>query len=141
MRLKGKQPIFNVSDTRSLDCTLNPVIAEGLKKFKDVIENSEFAGYPAEFELENDDEAFRNWLDVIDKMIYAFDANEPEIPKTNYLEMVTSDDPNENGYFPIEINILDQEVYNKHKADDEEHHKKVQEGLDLFAKHYKSLWW
>jgi hypothetical protein len=55
--------------------------------------------------------------------------------------MVSSDEPDENGYFPIEINVLDQEVYNKHEADDKEHRKKVQEGLDLFAKYYKALWW
>jgi hypothetical protein len=141
MRLKGKQPIFNTRDTLSLDCTLDPIIAEGLKKFKEVIKTAEFAGYPIEFELDNDDEAFENWLATIDKMIYAFDANEPEIPETNYLEMVSSDEPDENGYFPVEINVLDQEVYNKHEADDKEHRKKVQEGLDLFAKYYKALWW
>jgi hypothetical protein len=171
MRLRGKKPIFNVKDTWSLDSTLNPIIAEGLKKFKEVIMGENVAGYPQQVidEFPNplsthavpgliedeeygvkrnpdydkmDDEYFNKWIEIIDKMIYAFEdeKNAPEIPD-NYLEMHISEEANENGYFPCEFEITDQEKYDNHKADDEEHHKKVQEGLDLFAKHYKSLWW
>ncbi len=169
MRLKGKKAIFNREDTLSLDSALGPIIEEGLKKFKDVIIGVNVAGYPQQvvddypnplkthlvpglIEDEEhgvklnpdydkmDDEYFIRWVDIIDKMIYAFEDNEPPIPD-NYLDMRISDKADENGNFPCEFEILDQEKYDKHKAEDEEHNTKVQEGLDLFAKYYKSLWW
>lgn len=171
MRLKGKKPIFNVKDTWSLDSTLNPIIAEGLKKFKEVIMGENVAGYPQQVIDESpnplaihavpgfikddehgaklnpdydkmDDEHFNQWIKIIDKMIYTFEAdkNAPKIPD-NYLEMHISNEADKDGNFPCEFEVTDQVKYDNHKAADAEHHRKVQEGLVLFSKYYKSLWW
>jgi hypothetical protein len=170
MRFKGKKPIFNYDDTWSLDATLSPIIAEGLKKFKEVIMKDNVAGYPQNIVDDHisplkiqsiptlmedetkgvkknpdydkmDDVYFNKWLMIIDKMIYAFDTKEPELPEEKYLDMVVSDKPNEQGYFPCEFEILNQKIYDQVKKEDKEHQDKVREGLELFGKHYGALWW
>ena len=55
--------------------------------------------------------------------------------------MIYATEPNEEGGYELEIKIHNQDLYDKHLRDVEVHLKKVQEGLDLFAKHYSSLWW
>ena len=171
MRMKGKKPIFNYDDTYSLDSTLSPIIAEGLKKFKEVIMNDDNpAGYPLDIvdeEIEDKlsqhtapglivddehgvardpdydkmaDEYFVKWIEVIDKMIYAFENNEPEIPDGIFGDSLFGE-PDENGNREWQFIILDQELYDKHRAEEDQHWKDVQEGLDLFSKHYRALWW
>jgi len=156
MRLKGKQPIFNYRDTWSLDYTLSPIIAEGLKKFKEVIKTSDVAGYPSSFGLSEDTDqdnrdtlAFNSWLATIDKMIYAFEGekNTPEMP--NDMLYWTEEGSDVEIDFPkdskpmIAYNIKHRDVkqYIVYTKAVEQHEAKVQEGLDLFAMHYKALWW
>lgn len=169
MRMKGKKVIFDRMDTLNLETTLSPVIAAGLKKFKEVILEDNVAGYPMSVLGEDslishhsapalipdeeegvkidpdydkmDDEGFVLWIEILDKMIYAFDAGEPELPTEKYLDMIISDEPDESGNFPVEFKILNQEIYDSVNLADKVHADKVQEGLDLFAKHYKGLWW
>lgn len=89
MRLKGKKPIFNYSDTFSLDQTLSPIIAEGLKKFLEVIKQDKCVGVPhsilTENSLDSDNEDHLQmgmgiWHSEIEQIIFAFDLkNEPDI--------------------------------------------------------------
>lgn len=157
MRLKGKKPIFDQKDTFSLDQTLNPIIAAGLKRFLDEIkdhdghdddEGNSF-GIPAKFVEPNPQEnnyevtlgkGRDEWFSVLEKMIYAFDSIEPDLPNDT-LEMVGEQNPNEQGYYPMTINVLDQNAYDIHRKEIFEHEQKVAEGLSLFAKHYNDLWW
>jgi len=133
MKIKGDKYIFSREDTWSLDITLNPIISEGLKKFLEVIVSDDIAGHPS-------DTTWEQWLDMLDKMIYAFDSHEPEIPD-GYLHMEIIEEPNEQGDFPIEITVTDQIKYDIYKEELIMHENKVQEGLNLFAKYYKHLWW
>lgn len=156
MRFKGKKIIFSKIDTYSLDETLRPVIATGLEKFLEVLEgqnadpeNCTF-GVPSIFVDatpgdENYEEALENgtqeWFRVLKKMIYAFSSEEPML-EDGVLEMVSSVDANEQGYYhPMEIKIHDEEAHTQNQKDTEQWAKDVQEGLDLFAKHYNNLWW
>lgn len=155
MRMKGKKVIFNRDDTYSLDETLRPIIAAGLHKFIETLraqnadpENCTF-GIPACFvEAEPDDpnyedkldEGVKEWFAVLEAMIYAFEADEPELDD-GVLEMVSSNEPNEQGHYPVEIIVHDKVAHDKNKEDTKIHFEKVQKGLDLFAKHFQHLWW
>ena len=171
MRFKGKKPIASYDDTYNLDSTLSPIIAEGLKKYKEVImDDNNCAGYPLQVvddEIEDpiqqhsqpglvpddehgvardpdydkmEDEYFKKWIDVIDKMIYAFDSDEPEVPDGIFGDSIFGE-PDENGNREWHMNIKDQDKYDKHRADEDQHWKRVDEGLELFAKYYRNLWW
>lgn len=146
---------YNQINTRSLDETLGPVIVGGLKTFLEFIRtqkndsNMEF-GVPASFEVSNidsikiihgriDDGMLEKcWFEAVESMIYAFEDNEPVLPD-GILEMKYCDEPDDGN--KIEINIMNKELYKKHKYEYEIHHEKVTAGLELFSKHYRDLWW
>lgn len=152
MRLKGKKPIFNYKDTYSLDATLSPIIAEGLKKFKQVVVDCEFCGYPAVFELSQEskdvlgrDEDYYDkvskdlWLTTLDKMIYAFGSEEPEVPHGMFEHEILP--AGEDGLSEMKLQITDQTAYDAHKLACKIHEGKCEEGRELFAKYYNNLWW
>ena len=155
MRLKGKKPIFNDEDTYSMDNTLRPIIAEGLKKFLEVLkkqdsdpENGSF-GIPADFvggssgDDDYDDkteQGTKDWFLVLDKMIYAFDTSEPEL-RDGVLEMTIPYPLREEEPLEANINVLDQVAYDEHKKECASWEKNKKEGLSLFAMYYDNLWW
>lgn len=135
MRMRGKKPIFNIKDTYSLDSTLSPIIAGALKKFKEVSEmpkHEDWFGTPASLcEGLPHEEAILLWAEIIDKMIYAFDSEEPEIPDGIYdAELLLE-----------EVSGEVEEGRNQYQALLSEHYERVSEGTELFAKHYRDLWW
>ena len=68
-------------------------------------------GYPCEFS------DISQWYDILDKMIESFD-------------LILNDDGS------IDIN-----EYDNWKEIAKEKNNKIQEGLDLFAKYFRGLWW
>ncbi len=88
MRMKGKKPIFNYKDCWSLDNVLSDIIYAGLVKFKEELVDHPFKGHPIDFCDEagdSTDTSFQEWIDTIDKMIYAFDlSQEPDIGDYNF---------------------------------------------------------
>lgn len=148
---KGKW-IASYRDTWSLDHTLSPIIYAGLSKFHEVLEkrNKEGGclGVPSEYcanpDVDVTDQEVQNWLDDIKKMMYAFENKEPDMRDYSFsLEMV----PVPGGIakdgcsVPYTIECDNQEEKARYYADMDAHEKRVQEGLNLFANKYKSLWW
>jgi len=133
MRFKGKKPLFSVEDTWSLDEVLNPIIASGLKKFREVSLTAE-SSYPSSLS------SFEEWLVILDKMVFAFDSKEPET-EGEYVEYDFANTPNGDGNYEVAMVVSCQDSYDKRVKEIEEHGIKVQKGLDLFAKYYKHLWW
>ena len=88
-------------------------------------------GYKDEEQLEL---GIKEWYNILNKMIYAFEAEEPEL-EDGVLDMVKS---TEDSY---SIEVRNSETYAKFKLGREQHFNKVQEGLTLFTKHYSDLWW
>ena len=149
MRMKGDKPIFNYIDTFTLDMTLGPIIVAGLRKFQEVVRESDAAGYPAEYEIKEpmksqvdnpDGIAFAEWMRTIDQMIYAFEDNEPEIPD-NILSLREVGEEREDGSQEITIDVLDQEAYDKYMKECQIHEDKCTHGRELFCLRYKHLWW
>jgi len=142
--------MINKIDTFNLDLSLAPIIANGLLLFKKDLKNSQFGGYPAGFETQNhlplgaefncpDTVAMDKWIKTLDKMIFAFNAPEPEL-SDNIIEMSFNEKPHKNGDLECSINILDNIKYNDFIIRENKFLLQKQEGLDLFAKHYNDLW-
>lgn len=143
---------FGYKDTYSLDMTLSPIIYAGLSKFHEVLEKrnreggclgvpSEYCAYP---DADVTEQEAQNWLDDIKKMMYAFENKEPDMEAYNFtLSMVPVPGgvAKEGCSIPYTIECGNEEEKARYYADLNEHEKKVQEGLNLFAAKFKSLWW
>ena len=150
MRMRGKKAIFNYKDTWSLDAVLSPIIASGLKRFKEVItdpNSGDNAGYPSSLydiaeEDATEDEMFALWVATLDAMIYAFDAKEPEIPIGMLEHKVVGETTIEGmSYTETNLVVVDELALARYKIDEAEHRTKVEEGHALFAEFYPSLCW
>ena len=150
MRMRGKKAIFNYKDTWSLDSVLSPVIASGLKRFKEVItdpKNEDNAGYPSSLydiaeEDATQDEMFDLWVATLDAMIYAFDAKEPETPNGMFEHEVTYGTTIDGTpYKETNLVAVDELALARYNVVQAEHSSKVKEGHALFAKFYTSLYW
>lgn len=134
-------------DTWSLDCALNPIIAAGLKKFLEVKAEKDMFGVPgviANKYPEGDiDEADKEWQEVLEKMLYAFDTPEPDIRAYDFkLDMqLIKDDTLPEGSRRCEFLCSNEEEYARYKADLAVHEEKVVEGHRLFGEYYRYLWW
>lgn len=148
---KGKWTA-SYKDTFSLDMTLSPIIYAGLKRFHDVLEQrykeDKCIGIPMPYcsnpEASLPDKEVQNWLDDIKKMMYAFENKEPDIRDYDFhMNMI----PVEGGVarkgmsVPYTIESTNQAETDRYHEDCEEHGRLVQEGLNLLALRWKSLWW
>ena len=160
-RFKGKKMYFNKRDTYDLSCTLDPIICEGLKRFKEVITTDkpakEWSGVPSlllaklypleEGEYHHTDEQLDQgkiaWLSILDEMIYAFDNKEPDIAayKFDYVPSEGHEEETEDGYFRWDMRIKNEEEHQRYKEDEKEHFARVEEGRRLFFEYYSCLWW
>lgn len=157
MRMKGKKVYFSYRDTFSLDSVLSPVILSALKRFKEVVtspEHSEWRGIPGRviWDLfpdsdgnltdEQSAQADARWLEILDTMIYAFDhKNEPNLKDYNFKFHHRVLERYENGSSRITIDHDNEAEYQRFRADEKAWQDKVEEGLGLFSRHFKSLWW
>ncbi|HBT8980354.1 TPA: hypothetical protein MCM29_005093 [Klebsiella pneumoniae] len=154
MNRKGIQ--FGVKDTWSLDSTLNPIILSALNKFKEVITDpsrKDWVGVPSlvladlypdhkgNYTDEQLEEGSKLWLEIIDKMIYAFNTkNEPNL-KDYAFSFNHNTKQKENGNVSLEFSATNENEYSRYKVDEALYRTKVEEGLVLFGKFYQCLWW
>ena|SRR5690554_983868 len=143
--------IFKYEDVISLDETLSPIILAGLRKFKEELIESKYGSYPAEmFDLigvegynptiGEDEDCWNKWLEILDRMIYAFDPKvEPDMDDYKF-EFVWQEEPTENGSSLVSIDVDNQEEYNRYREDEESWVEKCHEGRFLFAEYFHNLW-
>lgn len=128
-----------------MDLTLSPIIHAGLVKFKEELVKHPCAGYPSDLhkgDSEEDSEAsYQEWIDVLDKMIYAFDlSKEPKIQDYNFkFETEWKTLGNGNSEL-VSIDPTDKDEYNRYKNDTEKWYEDKREGLKLFSEYFDSLW-
>lgn len=138
MRFKGKKPIASYKDTWDLDMVLSPIIGAGLVKFRDVTTNPEcVAGFPScitegnyEHSEEEEQIYLAKWHAILDDMVYAFTAKEPEMPDSCL-------DWGKKGI----LEVLDKEAYTIFKEEDKLHWERVTKGHEYFGKYFRNLWW
>lgn len=76
-------------------------------------------------------EALEKWLFVLDKMIWAFNE-------------IRNDYEGEEAFFSIDETKAEDDLQNRYDLDQNglnDYYEKIDEGLHLFARHYRSLWW
>jgi len=126
-------------DTWSMDHTLSSIIHPMLIQLKNTkhgsprVEDSDVpeeirstSAPPVEEEWDTDDNFHKRWDWVLDEMIWAFEQLKNWDHDTKFF-----DHSNSNG--KIEGIKFDEEGFNKHNA-------RIQNGLRLFGKYYRSLW-
>ena len=147
-KMKGEW-IFTAADTFSLDMVLSPIIAAGLKKFLEVVKDHPYAGVSNKFIMENgldthteEDmvKAVALWREAIEKMVYAFEAEEPEY------SYGFVDGPDHGKKIDHNCTIWDKipdnpEAWELYTKQMKEHNEKQAEGHLLFGKYYTGLWW
>lgn len=151
MRMKGKKPIFGYKDTYDLNDTLRPIIGAGITKFIEVKkQKDEWFGVPGQFmnDIGVDDVnvAAPLWDEVLEKMRYAFCEPEPDMTDYDFeFGPITSEpyfDENGNKMYKMDpIEVFNRPAYEDYKKDEAEHHRRVQEGYELFGKYFNNLWW
>lgn len=151
---KGLQ--FSSRDCYSLRDVLGKVNANAIRKFKEVIEDRDkeglVYGLPNDVCEFNDDYLVKDWeaskkqwFDILDAIIYAFEDNEP--CTLDYFEFIEGPQHGTktdcNGVRMTRWNMIpnDNEGYEAFKRAEEEHGKKVKEGLELFAMFFLDLWY
>lgn len=157
MRLRGKKVLVSRKDVYSCDCTLSPIIAAVLRKFREEADRVSLFGTPISIfhdfgiakheEYEYSDEqsktAHEKWKEVIDDMIFAFEFDEH---KSNEYWQEYSDSlemkfhPLEQGT-QLEIVCHNSDAEKNYRELDKELRKRKQRGLNYFAKYYDNLWW
>lgn len=126
-------------DTWGMDHTLAQIILPMLKQLK-----ATKHGVPAEFIHEKDceseipfKEAEKKWDAVMDQMIWSFE----QILDENNDDQFFTDDPDAPPSQTLKSILREDYVPQKYDAQGhQKHNKKIQKGLDLFGKHYRSLW-
>lgn len=129
---KGLQ--FSNRDAWNVDMTLNPIISKCIRKYMEKKDNDYF-GTPMGIETPEE------WLVILEKICYAFESTEPEMPDgvlelRRALKSVSDDD-----YSSIETCVLNQELYDSVIQETKEWQAKKEEGRQLFAKWYEGMWW
>jgi hypothetical protein len=122
-------------DTWSMDSTLALIILPMLKQVKETKH-----GVPAEFvhnwdssRKDNDlEDAEKKWNEVLDKMIFSFESfhNDWE-DQFHSGEYDNTKNPGQSGWLG---------THNYDLEGAREYEKRIQEGLELFGKHYRNLW-
>jgi hypothetical protein len=132
---------FDDTELWNLDYTMAKYILPRLIEFRKVMN-----GYPATIET------FEEYAEIVDKMIYAFDhivnTNEYDkklekefdidFSKCQYHRPIKQPD----GSYRLEpTENYDSEKFTKYHEAQKEINDKIDEGLSLFGKYFRALWW
>lgn len=124
-------------DTWSMDNTLSLIIEPMLKQLK-VTQN----GYPSGLEEQE-------WNEILDKMIFAFESlnsdweDQYHSGEIDFVSIPIDKDGNEVDRKDAVYYRMDKGPKDTHVFDEEgwrKHDEKIQEGLELFGKYFRSLW-
>ncbi|QDP66531.1 MAG: hypothetical protein Tp1111DCM1126091_37 [Prokaryotic dsDNA virus sp.] len=136
MRISKGKPVFGRKDTVDFR-TLSEIILAWLVKFRDDYDKLGIYSVPVDIAEAHPENSSEKWLEIIDKMIYAFADIEPEYSG----EITIHTDRIENsGYRRLTTEVSDQDAWERYREESLEHQQKVEEGLMLFGEYFRSLW-
>ena len=136
---------WNVSEYWSLDGVVCKFILPRLKEFKEKIHGHPSGLLPDE-KADDFESGMKEWRRILDKMIFSFeciinDNEDIEMPHMNFKTVDSA-----NGHCFLEHDCTPEEEI-KHRADMKVYsekmdvrQKEIQEGLQLFAEYFQSLW-
>lgn len=129
MRISKGKPVFGRKDTIDFS-TLGEIIHAWLVKFRDDYIELGLTSIPVGLTQEE-------YLDIIDKMIYAFADVEPEYSGeiTSHSDRIT-----DSQFRRVWVEVSDRDAWGQYLRECDEHAEKVEEGLKLFGEYFRSLW-
>lgn len=144
---------FSDDDMYNLDMHLADFICANLKKFRRMAVDKK-QGVPSDFLCDDQghlknfhsdqelDEGFQKYLDVLDKIIYAFDASEePDIGDYDFdFEPVPLEGEGESTRYSLELVRNNEKAYERYQEDMNDWQEKCEEGRHLLAQHFRCLW-
>lgn len=136
MRISKGKPVFGRKDTIDFS-TLSEIIHAWLVKFRDDYVKLDMYSVPCDIAEQYPDKAQEKYLEIIDKMIYAFADVEPEYSGEITLEKHPTESKK---YYRIETQVSDEDAWEKYMQDCKEYQQKVEEGLILFGEYFRTLW-
>ena len=136
MRISKGKPVFGRKDTVDFS-TLGEIIHAWLVKFRDDYVKLELYSVPCDLVDKYGDEAQEKYIEIIDKMIYAFADVEPEYAGEI---SITSEPIDSSEYRRLHTHVSDEGAWDQYMKDCDEHEKKVEEGLKLFGEYFRGLW-
>lgn len=153
MRMRGKKPIFSRSDCWSMDSVLKPIIGEGVKAFRLYLtqkkEKEDWWSVPSNLYSQeygnidhhtigmddDDDKSFHDWVDILQKIEYAFLAEEPDYK--GELKHVREQQEDGSVKYSFSRDVL---LWEEYCEECREHEEKVKEGLRLFSIFFNGMW-
>ena len=132
---------FDDTECWNLESTIAGFVLPRLKHFKE--HNN---GYPGNDEIPT----FEKWNEVLDKMIYAFNhiVNEDKYDDekqnrhgVDFLEMYTFEKQPDGSSIMAKTPKYNEQAMENYRNEQIEDMKKVDEGLQLFGKYFRNLWW
>jgi len=154
----GKKIVWQRKDAWSMDLTLAPIIASGIKYFQEQIvqlkkEGNGFVGVPSMkgfFEVDNsydaawDSEwelAWVEWHRRLDLMLYAFENwQDSPTPGKGAINMEVGE-ASDNGLHSCKITHPDEAAYAEYQRLSDIHNEKTKLGMQYFSEHFADLWW
>lgn len=123
-------------DTIDICTTLSAIIYPLLLKYKE--ERKTVLGVPSSIALnKNEEDAEKEWVEIIDHMIWSF----KQIMEGYKDESLYMEETGEGLKFDSSGKLIS----TGYEIFDEEgmitYYENIQEGLNLFAKHFRDLWW
>lgn len=156
MYIKQGKVRFTSTDAWDMSSALRPIIYAGLLKFRecndDLYLSSILISYCKEEGLispHNESDFSAEDYKIIndtqktnlDKMLYAFGEEEPNIEDYNFSLDMLQKNRNPRGEIECTLICSDEEEMTRYQTDLDLHNTKCQEGYELFGKYYTSLWW
>lgn len=141
--LKQHGEYVNPSECWNLYHSIAEFILPRLKKFR-----KETICYPGR----KGAETFEKWEEILDKMILAFQyiknenswwVDNPKYDYTDYIHCYTKPDPDNENMVKVDIQLdkCAEEIKRNHIAEEKRRRDAINEGITLFAKWYRYLWW
>jgi hypothetical protein len=130
---------YSAYDCWDLGSTFARLILPGLKLFR---KRAHPAICTAYYDEKLPDEGFSDWMQAIDRMIWSLeqtvaDNESPQLPTP--IKKATWN-PLSNGCWEMIGPEFNEGDYDRYREESAAYRKRVQEGLDLFAKHMGDLW-
>jgi hypothetical protein len=145
---------WSKDDAWAMDSALAPIIASGVRHFQKAVVAKrlegdsaigvpQLPGFDGNNILEDDDweRAWTEWQRRLDCIIYAFERHDDEPKAAEGAIQMDFDLEREDGTQEVVVTHPNEVAYKEWLEAREIHTARVKEGMELFALHFKSLWW
>lgn len=144
-KLGPNRVVIHAYDCWSADHTLAMILHPLLKRVKADTRSTPCSVYDTldeDISEEAHERAYKKWQLILDQMIFSMqeianlEHNEPKMPKNAHWK----EWKDETGRDRMEFIWDDEQERKKYEKETYEYQRKIQEGCELFGKHFRDLW-